>query len=134
MGKVNLEAPLEFLWSSGSLRSRLKDAALELEKGQGKSGLSFQPHTRLPRAAATRLASAFHLQLPASPISLLGQYSSPGVCLQCFPAQMGSDKANMEAREEVSVIIAQLSSVCEGGGQTIFTEALTFRNLPRCHI
>lgn len=38
------------------------------------------------------------------------------------------------AREEVSVIIAQTSSVCEGGGQTIFTEALTFRNLPQCHI
>jgi hypothetical protein len=47
---------------------------------------------------------------------------------------MGSDTESREVREEMSVIIAQTSSVCEGGRQTIFAEALTFRNSPKCHI
>lgn len=61
-------------------------------------------HQALPRAAASLLALAFHLPLPAFPISLLGQHSSsrslPAMlsCTDYSQAQMGSDKANMEGQ------------------------------------
>lgn len=71
---------------------------------------------------------------------------SPSVCwdnrvpLQGFPVlttaqhRWTQTRQIWMARKDVSVIIAQTTSVCEGGGQAIFTEALTFRNLPQCHI
>lgn len=101
-----------------------------------------QPDTRRLRTAASLLALALHSPFPAFPISPLGEQDFPGA-LPAMPVLvtallcclMGSDKANMESREKVSAVIAQTSSVCEGGSQTLSSwRLLTFRNTPKCHI
>lgn len=82
--------------------------------------------------------STFNYQL--SPSVCWDNSVPPGACLQCFPVRTPAQhrwaqtRQIWRAREEMSVIIAQTSSVCESGGQTIFTEALTFRDLPQCYI
>lgn len=79
--------------------------AVGMEQNQDNNGLSGHPHSRLPRATASLLlALAFHFQFPAFPIGLLGQQCSSGSlpamlsCADPSPAQMGSDKANMEGQ------------------------------------
>lgn len=73
----------------------------------------------------------------------MGGQESPGACLQSLTlwsvpglcCTHGLRQGTHAVAKAVSVMIAQTSSVCKGGSQTLPSQQfLTFRNIPKCHI